>query len=83
MSNKHFHWITLLSLLCGISSALGNSLLLRNGVIHTVSQGTLNRGDILLIDDKINRIAPTITVEADAVTDLQGQHVYPGLIVAS
>ena len=59
-----------------------NPILLKNGVIHTVSKGVVN-GAILFEKGKITRIAENISPPAGAeVIDLEGKHVYPGLIAA-
>ena len=55
-------------------------ILIQNGILHTVSNGTLVNHSILLQDGKIAQIAPTIPPTEDyEVIDAQGQHVYPGL----
>ena len=57
-------------------------ILLKNGVIHTVSNGVI-RGAILFEKGKISRIAEHISPPVGAeVIDLEGKHVYPGLIAA-
>ena len=57
-------------------------ILLKNGVIHTVSNGVIN-GAILFEKGKITRIAEHISPPDGAeVIDLDGKHVYPGLIAA-
>ena len=62
------------------------SLLLRNGVVHTVSGETINRGSVLIRDAKIVEVSDdaksgSLRVPADAtVIDLEGQHLYPGMI---
>ncbi|MEE8336229.1 MAG: amidohydrolase family protein [Candidatus Neomarinimicrobiota bacterium] len=58
-------------------------ILLYNGVIHTVSAGTIENGAILFENGKITRIAEKIAAPADAESiDLMGKHVYPGFISA-
>lgn len=58
-------------------------ILLKNGFIHTVSNGTIENGSILFNNGKITRVGKTITAPANTeVIDLQGRHVYPGLIAA-
>ena len=57
-------------------------ILLKNGFIHTVSNGTI-KGAILFENGKIMRIAEKISPSVGTkVVDLQGKHVYPGLIAA-
>ena len=59
-----------------------NPILLKNGYIHTVSKGTIE-GSILFEKGKITRIAKYITPPKDCeIIDLNGKHVYPGMIAA-
>jgi len=55
-------------------------ILIQNGVLHTVSNGTLVNHSLLIKDGKIAEIAPTIAADPSyEVIDAQGKHVYPGL----
>ncbi len=58
-------------------------ILLKNGVIHTLEDSTLVNGSILFDGGKIiairKRIIPSENTE---VIDLNGKHVYPGMISA-
>lgn len=57
-----------------------NRLLIRNGTIVTPDNET--RGDILIVDETIARVAPSIE-DADAqIIDADGKHILPGLIDA-
>ena len=59
-----------------------NPILLKNGFIHTVSKGVVE-GSILFEKGKIVRIAKYITPPDDCeIIDLDGKHVYPGMIAA-
>ena len=59
-----------------------NPILLKNGFIHTVSRGVVE-GSILFEKGKIVRIAKYITPPDDCeIIDLDGKHVYPGMIAA-
>jgi len=59
-----------------------NPILLKNGLIHTVSNGIVE-GSILFDKGKILRIAKYITPPENCeVIDLDGKHVYPGMIAA-
>ena len=59
-----------------------NPVLLKNGFIHTVSKGMIE-GSILFEKGKITRIAKYITPPKDCeIIDLNGKHVYPGMIAA-
>lgn len=51
------------------------------GTIHTVSGGVIENGTILFDKGKIIAIGTGVTLPADAeVIQIQGKHVYPGLI---
>ena len=57
-------------------------ILLKNGFIHTVSNGVIN-GSILFDKGKITHIGEFISPPDGAeVIDLDGKHVYPGFIAA-
>ncbi len=57
-------------------------ILLKNGFIHTVSNGVIN-GAILFEKGKITHVGEFIAPPKGAeVIDLEGKHVYPGLIAA-
>ena len=59
-----------------------NPILLKNGLIHTVSNGIVEVS-ILFDKGKILRIAKYITPPENCeVIDLDGKHVYPGMIAA-
>ena len=59
-----------------------NPILLKNGFIHSVSNGTIE-GSILFEKGKIVRIAKYISPPDNAeIINLEGMHVYPGLIAA-
>jgi imidazolonepropionase-like amidohydrolase len=72
-----------LLLFVGLSSSDAETLLLRGAVVHTVAQGTLERGDVLVRDGKIAAVAAQIDEKADTVIDLKGLHLFPGLVSAS
>lgn len=58
------------------------SLLLKNGIIHTVSGQTYSPGSVLVENGKIARVGENVDGAADQVIDLNGLHLYPGLISA-
>lgn len=62
------------------SPAPAASLLLTNGILHTVSGPILTNAALLVRDGKIAALGPGVTEPADQTLDLQGQHVFPGLI---
>lgn len=56
-------------------------ILLQNGTLHTVSQGTLRDTDLLFANGKITAIGEDLSAPDNAnVIDISGQHVYPGVI---
>lgn len=78
---KRFALTTLLLVAAGFQISAG-SLLLKNGIVHTVSGQTLSPGAILVADGKIKAVGESIDQQADETIDLKGLHVYPGLISA-
>ncbi len=59
--------------------ALGETILLKNATVHTVSGQVLSPGDVLIENGKILAVGQAAQ-KADHVVDLKGQHLYPGLI---
>lgn len=58
-------------------------LLLTGGTVVTVSGPVLAQADVLVVDGRISRIAPSIAPPAGAdVINVKGRYVYPGLIAA-
>jgi len=56
-------------------------ILLKNGTIHTVSQGTLKNADLLFSQGKITAVGTVKSVPDNAqIIDVSGKHIYPGLI---
>lgn len=54
-----------------------------NATIHTGAGKVIEKGTIKIVDGKIAEVGNNITVPADAahVTNAEGKHVYPGLIL--
>src|SRR6266480_829426 len=63
--------------------ALAETVLLTGATVHTVSGPTLTPGQVLIKDGKIAAVDKIIETKADKVVNLDGQHLYPGLIAAS
>ena len=55
-------------------------ILLKGGHVIDPSQGIDGPMDLLIRDDRIEKLEPDITDEADEVTDVSGCYVVPGLI---
>ena len=81
MNNRSFLVLLGFVLACGRISAA--TLLLNNGVIHTVSGPTLTNGSVLSRDGIIVDVGENLSQAADQVINLAGGHVYPGLIAAT
>ncbi|MDB6121785.1 MAG: Amidohydrolase [Pedosphaera sp.] len=64
----------------GTVGASAESLLLSNAIVHTVSGETLTHGQVLINGNKIQAVGTNLTQSANKVVDLNGQHLYPGLI---
>jgi imidazolonepropionase-like amidohydrolase len=57
------------------------TILIKGGTLHTVTDGVKANHDMLLVDGKISQIAPAIAApEGATIVDAQGKQVYPGLI---
>jgi imidazolonepropionase-like amidohydrolase len=81
-----YPFLLLLSLLLPLQGARAETILLMNGVVHTVAGETFTNGSVLIDGKKISRVFSgpmTNTVAADKVVDLRGQHLYPGLIAVN
>ena len=58
-------------------------VVLRGATIHTVTNGTIENGSIVLDGGKIVAIGQNVEVPRGArVVDVAGKHIYPGLIDA-
>ena len=55
-------------------------ILMKNGLLYDGTGGDPFRGDLLINEDRIARVASQIDTEADLVLDLNGLSVAPGLI---
>ncbi len=59
------------------------AVVLRGATIHTVTNGVIQNGSIVLNNGKITAIGTTVAVPAGArIVDVTGKHIYPGLIDA-
>lgn len=62
-----------------VGKAVSGIFLLKNGTIHTVTNGTFV-GDILLKDGKIAEVGKIIALADMKVVDCTNKHIYPGFI---
>ena len=65
----------------GQPAPAGDSFLLRGGTIHTISGPVIEQGSVLVRNGKIVGVGRNLAApEGTAVIDIQGKHVYPGMI---
>src|SRR5947199_7521120 len=62
------------------TNAPAESLLLSGATVHTVSGETLSPGQVLIQNGKIAAVGATISPSSAQTIDLNGQHLYPGII---
>ena len=62
------------------ASTLAESILLKNGTVHTITMGDMEQGDVLIENNRISLVARSIDTPTDQVIDLEGKHLYPGMI---
>ena len=74
--------LTLSFWFCGVSCSFAETILLTGATVHTASGPTLTPGQVLIRDGKIEAVEKSIKINADKVVQLDGQHLYPGLIAA-
>ena len=56
-------------------------IILRNGIIHTISDGTIYGPDLLFEDGIIKAIGHGLQITPETeIIDIKGKHIYPGLI---
>ncbi|MEW6157588.1 MAG: amidohydrolase family protein [Verrucomicrobiota bacterium] len=56
------------------------AFLIKAGTVHTVTQGDLSPGEVLVRDGQIAAVGKNLDLRDAKVIDLSGAHVYPGLI---
>ena len=65
-----------------ITAQESGSLLIKNGTVLTVTNGTLENTDVLIEDGKIARIGKSINARDVETVDATGKYVMPGIIDA-
>lgn len=75
--------LILILLVAFTTAASADTLLLRGATVHTVTNGTIESGDVLIRDGKIAAVAARIDDKADRVIELKGLHLFPGLVSAT
>jgi imidazolonepropionase-like amidohydrolase len=62
------------------SAATAETLLLTGVTVHTVSGETIPAGQVLITDGKISAVGKTVSANGAKPVDLNGLHLYPGMI---
>jgi imidazolonepropionase-like amidohydrolase len=78
------HFGALLILLCAPALTPGTvaeTVLLTGATVHTVSGQTLTPGQVLIRGDRIVAVGSTVALPGARVIELDGLHLYPGLIL--
>jgi imidazolonepropionase-like amidohydrolase len=73
-------WLLALILAGGGIKTSAAALLLTNGIIHTVTGGTLSSGQVLIENGTISAVGTNLPASGAPSVNLEGLHVYPGLI---
>lgn len=66
-----------------VQTAVAETILLQNGIIHTVTGPTISNGSVAINGSKIEKVSDgkePLNFKANQVIDLKGGHLYPGLI---
>jgi len=86
MIHKYIYLIIgiLISTTCRLSAQTETgTILIKNGTVLTVTDGTLENTDVLIVNGKISKIGKGLTAPNDAKTiDATDQYVMPGIIDA-
>ena len=72
-----------LSLFVALAEAAEPTLLLTGATVHTVAGPTFTNGQVLIEGARIKAVGTDLAARADRTVDLDGLHLYPGLIAAS
>lgn len=81
MKRKIFGFLVCMGLLIFSSLVSGQDVLIKNGIILTVTEGTIHGGDILIIGGVIKEIKKDIKPpEGIKIIDASGKYVIPGII---
>src|SRR5688572_5911763 len=81
MTNRFLAQFISIAIAATFSAASAKTLLLKNAVVHTVSKGDIQNGQVLVSDGKISAVANAEeNLQADEIVDLKGAHLYPGFV---
>ncbi|MCL1079638.1 amidohydrolase [Parashewanella spongiae] len=62
------------------SAAQSEPILFTNATLHTVTDGVIKNGDLLIENGKILAIGNNLVSSDAAIIDLSGKHVFPGIV---
>lgn len=65
------------------TATAGEALLLKGATVHTVSGPVLAKGQVLIRNGKIAAVGEMVDAGDAQVVDLEGKHLYPGIIASS
>ena len=83
MKNTILLFALLLSGFAGTAQVKTGSVLLKNGTVLTVTKGTLQNSDVLIVNGKITQIGANIKAPAGVKEiDATGKYIMPGIIDA-
>lgn len=87
-------WLSSFALMFGLSATLSASdqipggkqtkpIVLKGGIVHTVSGGTIEAGTVVFVAGKITAVGKDAAIpEGAEIIDCTGKHIYPGLFDA-
>ena len=60
-------------------------VLIENGTVHVGNGTVIEKGSVLIIDDKISQVGTNLNhpANAGAIVNANGKHIYPGLIASN
>jgi len=69
-------------LCCGLCAARADTLLLKNAIVHTVTGDVITNGSVLVDGNRIAQVGGSgENLSGDKTMDLNGRHLYPGMII--
>lgn len=76
-------WLLGILLVTNLPGLHAETLLFTGATVHVVNGPTLAPGDVLVRDGKIIGVGPKLPAGQARVIDIQGLHLYPGLLATS
>lgn len=72
--------VGVLTALAGSVAVQAESMLLTGATVHTVTGETMKPGQVLVTDGKISAVGASVPTNGATVINLEGLHLYPGMI---